>query len=186
MGIQRDASKMEGIKILLLALSGSIVYGVLHDLVTAHQCVQYFSEFHPDLFHTTNPIFLALGWGVVATWWAGALIGIPLAMTSTLGNEPKLGWRALLFPVGVLLLTMGLFALLAGLFGRQNPEAILDFMPKARRFTDGRTLDFTSRFASDLAAHNASYLAGLVGGCGLWVYAGIARLRLSSNPQGSK
>lgn len=177
---------MEGLKIVLITTLGSVVYGILHDLVTAHQCVQYFSEFHPDLFHTTNPVLLALGWGVVATWWAGAFIGIPLAMICTLGNEPKLRWKALLPPVGVLLLTMGVFALLAGLFGRQNPEAILRFFPNARQFTEGKTPDFISRFASDLAAHNASYLAGFVGGCGLWVYAGFARLRISADAKGSQ
>lgn len=66
-----------------------MAYGVLHDLVTAHVCVEYFTVGHPQLFEfeTDSPTLLALGWGVVATWWVGAGLGVPLALVARVGSR---------------------------------------------------------------------------------------------------
>lgn len=57
----------EGAKIVFFCVLAAVVYGLLHDQVTAHLCVEYFSVAHPPVFHTGSPFLLALGWGVIAT-----------------------------------------------------------------------------------------------------------------------
>lgn len=73
---------MEGFKIVLLCIVSAVVYGILHDQVTARVCVEYFTIGHPQVFQTESPTLLALGWGIIATWWSGLLVGIALAFTS--------------------------------------------------------------------------------------------------------
>src|SRR5580765_1184225 len=97
---------MEGTKIVLMCVAGAVLYGIAHDLVTASVCVEYFTEFHPDVFHTGSPVLLALGWGFIATWWAGAFIGGALAIAARVGPMPKLGWRKLRSPVVLVFLVM--------------------------------------------------------------------------------
>ncbi len=70
---------MKATVIVLLCVGAAIGYGILHDEVTARICVEYFTVGHPDLFGTDSPTLLGIGWGIVATWWAGLLLGIPLA-----------------------------------------------------------------------------------------------------------
>src|SRR5579871_957991 len=94
---------MEGLKIVGCCIGAAILYGVLHDLVTANLCVEYFSVFHPDIFHTDSPWLLALGWGVIATWWMGLFIGGMIAVSAQIGSLPKIGWREILKPLGVVL-----------------------------------------------------------------------------------
>ncbi len=65
---------MEFAKIVLFSVGCAICYGILHDQVTAHVCVEYFTVGHVSLVSTTDPTVLAFVWGVVATWW----VGLPL------------------------------------------------------------------------------------------------------------
>src|SRR5438045_1972073 len=95
---------VDGLKIVGLCVVGAIVYGIMHDMVTAHLCLPYFTVFHPDLFHTVNPWLLALGWGVMATWWMGLFFGILVAAAARSGQLPKLGWRSVVKPLGVVLI----------------------------------------------------------------------------------
>src|SRR5215510_7866031 len=97
---------MQPLKIIALCILSAIAYGILHDQVTARVCVEYFTIGHPPLFATSSPTLLALGWGVVATWWMGLLLGIPLACCSRIGPPPRLDPRDLVKPVGFLLLGM--------------------------------------------------------------------------------
>jgi hypothetical protein len=59
---------MQSIKIILTCVVAAVLYGIVHDQVTARICVEYFLVFHPPIFPTQSPTLLALGWGVIATW----------------------------------------------------------------------------------------------------------------------
>jgi len=78
---------MEFAKIVLLSIAAAICYGILHDQVTARICVEYFTVFHPPVFPTDDPTLLALGWGVIATWWLGAFLGVVLAISARTGRR---------------------------------------------------------------------------------------------------
>ena len=71
---------IESLKIVVLCIVAAIVYGILHDQVTARVCVEYFTIGHPPIFHTDDPTLLAFGWGVIATWWMGAILAVPAVL----------------------------------------------------------------------------------------------------------
>ena len=53
---------MRFITIVALAVLAGITYGILHDQVTAHVCVEYFTIGHPALIPTESPTLLAIAW----------------------------------------------------------------------------------------------------------------------------
>ena len=108
---------MQSIAIVLLCLAAAVGYGILHDEVTARISLKYFTVGHPDLFGTDSPTLLGIGWGIVATWWVGLLLGVPIAVAARLGPRPKLTAWDLVRPMGQLLLIMVCGAVAAGLAG---------------------------------------------------------------------
>lgn len=79
-------------------------YAILFDQITARVCVEYFTIGHAPIFNTTSPTLLGIGWGIVATWWVGLIIGIPVALASRLGKWPKRNASSLVKPIAVQLI----------------------------------------------------------------------------------
>ncbi len=166
---------MEVLKIWFLCIGAAVLYGVVHDQVTAHLCVEYFSIGHPPVFHTASPALLACGWGVLATWWMGAIIGYLLVLVARLGRRPKLAARALVKPIGALLAVMAILAVTAGVSGYLLAHAGILIGPVPAGVPDAHR----TRYLADLWAHNASYDAGALGGIMLAVWVWRQRKRLS-------
>ena len=145
----------------LLCILAAVFYGILHDQVTARVCVEYFTIGHPLVFNTTSPTLLALGWGVIATWWMGAVLGLILALAARLGGPPRLNANDLIKPVLGLLVVMAISALGAGVIGyflaRSGKVSLDDLDQVLARPT-------AIRFIADFYAHSASYGVGLFGG----------------------
>jgi hypothetical protein len=155
---------MEFAKIVLLSIAAAICYGIVHDQVTARICIEYFTIFHPPVFHTANPTLLALGWGVIATWWLGAILGVVLAISARAGNRKKVTARELMRPVMLLLAVMALSALLFGATGYvlARTDVISPILWPLPRYS-------YNGFIADFWAHNASYAAATLGGIALCV-----------------
>lgn len=153
---------MQSLAIIGLCVLSAVVYGILHDQVTARVCLEYFTVAHPPVFDTQSPTLLAFGWGVIATWWVGLILGVPLAVAARVGKLPKRDVRSLIRPVCALLVAAYIVAGLAGvcglLLGRCGVIRVLD--PLARMIPPDRH----AYFLADLWAHTASYAAGFVGG----------------------
>jgi len=166
---------MEFLKIVAFSMLAAVVYGILHDQVTAHICVEYFSVAHPDIFHTPSPFLLALGWGVVATWWVGLPLGIFAAVVARAGSPPRLALTDLRPMTLWLLLGMAICATFAGLYGAYGaahgwlrpPSEWYIVIPKSKWVA----------FTADAYAHLASYASGILGGIGVIAYILIVRLR---------
>ena len=160
---------IETLKIFVLCIVAAIVYGILHDQVTARVCVEYFTIGHPPIFHTDEPTLLAFGWGVIATWWMGAILAVPAVLTSRLGSWPKLNAADLVRPIVVLLIVMACSSLVAGVSGHfvakaggvQLVGSLAYRVPVAKHVA----------FLADLWAHLAAYAVGFFGGIGvsIWV-----------------
>jgi hypothetical protein len=158
---------MEFAKIVLLSIAASICYGILHDQVTARICVEYFTVFHPPVFPTDDPTLLALGWGVIATWWLGAFLGVVLAISARAGQRRKVTTRELVRPVLRLLAVMALSALLFGTTGYLLTRRGIIAPPVwVRGILPQRSYN---AFMADWWAHNASYAAATLGGIVLCV-----------------
>ena len=159
-------SLAEWLLIPLLVVSGAVVYGVLHDLVTAHVSTPYFSEFHPPVWGgTEKPIVLALVWGVIATWWPGLLMSIPITIAARLGREPRMGAKDLVKPLGTLLASMAICAAVAAVIGATAGRHTFDAS------TFGWTTGERRRLSAVYFAHLTSYGVAFFGGfalCG-WI-----------------
>jgi hypothetical protein len=153
---------MQAVAIIALCIASAVVYGIVHDQVTARVCVEYFTIGHPPVFHTDSPTLLGVGWGIIATWWVGLLLGIPLAIAARAGRRPRRDVRSLVRPIFTLLAVMGVCALLAGFAGfvLGSIEAIYLVEPMASRVPSDRH----ARFLADGGAHLASYFVGFIGG----------------------
>ena len=155
------AVNMPSLRIVLTCVATAILYGIIHDLFTAHICVEYFSVFHPPVFSTTSPTLLAIGWGVLATCWMGVFLGVLLAIAIRAGSRNKIEAPNLILPISKLFLVMGFLAAgaaLAGYILTRNgmitpPLWVTSILPPTRH----------ARFMADLWAHYASYLFGVVG-----------------------
>jgi hypothetical protein len=97
-----------------MCIVAAVLYGIAHDMVTARVCVEYFTVGHEPIFATEDPTLLAIGWGIIATWWVGLLLGVPLALVAQAGSRPKRSVGSLVRPVLWLLAVMGVSALAAG------------------------------------------------------------------------
>lgn len=153
---------MESIKIILFCILAAVGYGIVHDQITARVCIEYFTIGHPPVFRTESPTLLGLGWGVIATWWVGLFLGVPLALVTRCGGRTKLTVKQLAPSILRLLCVMATMAFVAGIVGFmlatrgmiQLPEFVANSIPREHQI----------RFMADWWAHSASYLGGFVGG----------------------
>ncbi|HEY3663785.1 MAG TPA: hypothetical protein VGL24_11585 [Chthoniobacterales bacterium] len=136
-------------------------YGIVHDEITAHLCVEYFTVAHPPLFHTTSPFLLGICWGIAATIGLGLVFGCLLAAVSLGGEAPASAQGTLVRRVGLLLGAMAVSALLAGLAGFALSRFSLVRLPALL----GSVIPFArhDRFFAVWFAHLASYAVGLGG-----------------------
>jgi hypothetical protein len=160
--------------ILNIALVAAILYGVLHDNVTARLCVEYFTVGHPRVIASESPTALALVWGVLATWWFGAFLGLFLAIAARAGRRAKWGPREVVKPIGLVLVAVGVASFVGGCIGYRHalahdyPDGLgrLMLSPKTELW-----------FVVDLWAHRAAYLAGLVFTVALCAFVAVRRWR---------
>jgi hypothetical protein len=158
----RQSGFIEGAKIVAFSVFAAVVYGVLHDQVTAHLCVEYFTIAHPPIFPTESPFWLALGWGIIATWWVGLSLGIGLALAAQLGSAPKQAFLTVRRRIVGLMIASAIAAIVAGIGGAalfssgvvDIPERWELYIPSSRHLV----------FTAVAWAHLASYAVGLLGG----------------------
>lgn len=108
---------MEAASIIATTILACVIYGINHDQITARLCVEYFTVFHPPVFPTQDPTLLGIGSGIIATWWVGLLLGIPLAIAARAGSSPKRNAEDLFRPIAKLMLISGCLAFVAGVGG---------------------------------------------------------------------
>jgi hypothetical protein len=166
---------MESLKIVLISIAAAVLYGIIHDQFTARICVEYFTVFHPTVFATQSPTLLGLGWGIIATWWVGAFLGVLLAVAARAGSRPKLPAGILINPIGKLLLVMAGSALISGLAGYILARKGLISPPGWVAFSLRPSAH--AQFMADWWAHNASYAVGFLGGIVLCVRQYKRRIR---------
>jgi hypothetical protein len=152
---------MKKAKVILVSILAAITYGIIHDQITAHLCVEYFTVAHPPLFHTNSPLILGFCWGIAATIGIGVVLGAILAEVSQSPGLPPYPLSRLIRSLLILLAAMAISALLAGRVGfALSRHAII---PLPHPFADLIAPTRRDRFMAVWFAHCASYLIGLAG-----------------------
>lgn len=167
----------ERLAILGMSILAAVTYGVVHDQITARLCVEYFSIFHPHLINSQSPTLLGLAWGVAATWWVGAILGVPLAIAARIGRAPKIAPAGLIVPLTVMLSATGACAAVAGVVGYglarsgviANDADLMEFLPH---------LNFNAYIAVSFV-HVASYFGGAIAGIALVVWTVVRRTAMA-------
>lgn len=151
-------------KIWLLCVGAAVLYGILHDQVTARIAVEYFTIGHPPVVATDSPTLLALVWGVLATWWVGAIGGVVLSIAARAGAPPRRSAATLVKPLLVLLLSIGCLALFFGWIGHDlaKVEYIVLVEPYASAVPAARHTDYLTVGWAHTAAYGAAVLGGIV------------------------
>lgn len=161
----------EGLKIVGFTTVVAVVYGVAHDLITAHVCPDYFlPPYHPLLIDTRAPLLLALLWGFVATFWMGGILGLGLGLVAQLGTRPKLTLAQLRRP---LLLTM-----VAVWGSAMSILLVLHFITLRVAALEPKVTEINRRLVIVGITHAYSYAAAAIAGIGLAVY--VLRRRMLS------
>ena len=107
------------VAIVALCITAAVLFGVIHDQITARICLEYFTIGHPRIFASNSPTLHALYWGVAATWWVGLIAGGLLAVAARVGRWPKLTARDLWPLIVGLLVVMGIVAVVTAKFSRR-------------------------------------------------------------------
>ncbi len=172
---------MQSVAIVAMSVLAAVAYGILQDQVTARICVEYFTIGHPPIFRTESPTLLAIGWGILATWWVGLILGAALAAAARAGSRPARDARSLVRPLLGLMGATAVCAVLAGVAGYFLAAAgvVVLLEPLASRVPPDRHV----AFLTDLWAHLAAYLAAFVGGVTLIVRVWRSRGRPGPRPE---
>ena len=178
---------MKTVAIVILSVFAAILFGIVHDQITARICLEYFTIAHPKVINSESPTLLAFTWGVLATWWVGVILGFPLALSSRVGKWPKLTYRDQVKPLFYMLMVMFACAFLVGLCA-----FIFTYSLAPGNFTNilgPRILpEVQNRFFVVWSMHLTSYAAGFVGGITLAVRTILIRKRTQAtepNPESS-
>jgi hypothetical protein len=164
---------MQWLAIVVLSVLACVTYGVVHDQITARICVEYFTIGHPPVVPSDDPTILACVWGVIATWWVGVLLGVPLATLARFGARPKRSVGSLVRPMLILLLCNAAFATVAGIVG--YIAAVNGWVQLFGWIANAVPADKHVAFLTDLWTHNASYIGGFIGG--VWLMVAVRRWR---------
>lgn len=177
----------EFLKIIGLAATSAVVYGITLDMFTAHICPSYFTQgFHKEMAqrngfgswftNPNHPTKLAFAWGTAASIGTGLLIGIPLAFACRLGPQ-QLTARDLIKPLfGVLAIT-GITSLCAGLYGYHHAKNNTLDKNHFRAISTGTPENELNYYIADAYAHTAAYAAAAV--CGVGLVVGVTGYRLA-------
>lgn len=165
------------VRIVLLAIGGSVAFGIVHNMFTAHICLEYFTIGHVRLFGSDIPALHALAWGIIATWWMGLLLGVPLAVVARIGSWPRLDAADIAPTLRTALLcvfacaALGLIVgwILAGTGVIRLVDSFARAIPAEKH----------TAFLAVGAAHLTSYAAGTIAGLVLIVLTLLKRQRLA-------
>lgn len=161
---------MQWIAIVIVSILACVTYGIIHDQITARICIEYFTIGHPQIVPTEDPTILGIVWGIVASWWVGVILGVPLATSARIGTRPKETAGSLARPIAILFACSAVLAVLAGFMG--YVAASMGWVWLVGPIAENVPQEKHILFLVDLWAHGASYFGGFIGGLILivWVW----------------
>ena len=183
---------VESAKIFGCSVGAACLDGLIYDQVTVRVCPEYFTEgfhrsmirsnvfsgamskkFGDKLLDSKNKTLIGMFWGVAATWWVGAGLGVPLTLAARLGFSQKVRVNDLARPLAVGMAALSGASLGAGLYGYFKAKNETDPYPITRKYmyvagnTPGESMN---RYIANAYVHETGYGAGALVGLGLIGY----------------
>ncbi|MFO0878091.1 MAG: hypothetical protein U0840_12135 [Gemmataceae bacterium] len=161
-------------RIILGCLLMQLAFAVSLDMVSVRLSREYFTVAHdPAQVPFDNPTWMALGWGLRAGAGPGAILGVVLALVSTVGSKPPLTWSDLRPGLLVLVGFMGWTTLACGLAG--GWVAHVGAIRLGGHWGEVIPAERHGAFQAVACAHLGAYLSGIGGGITFGVWAGQLR-----------
>ena len=156
--VLRSGVRITGGSVLL-----AIAFGCLHDLLTAHVSVEYFTVHHPKIIESSSPVALAFVWGILATWWFGLASGVLFTFANRLRHE-QLDPKAILRAVGISLASILAISVVVMVV----VYALAGMMPVAQRT---ESFEADRRLVAVAVTHQTSYVLAMVLtlGIAIWI-----------------
>ena len=164
--------KREFVGTVLITTMLAALYGIIHDQITVRISAPYFTVWHPPVFGTDDPVLVALGWGVLATWWMGAGLGglFGLAAAWNPMKPSMCPWRVLRRTAWVFAASAAAAALAGLLAVAVRFEAPSFVMGSAiARLGASERLAFSVCLAIHNTSYNAAFIASLVAARRIWL-----------------
>lgn len=163
----------EVVLIILLCMVSSILFGILHNQISARVSEEYFTIGHRALIHSTSPTLMGIAWGVNSTWWVGLILGVLLASSGRIGSRNRRSPSSLVKPLVILFAVCGTASILMGFAGYELVK--YGEIPFLKGMTDVISSSRQPRYMAALWMHTASYTAATMGGLILTVRVAFQR-----------
>ena len=141
-------------------------------MITAHYCPAYFlPPHHVIIIDTEVPFFLALIWGVVATFWMGAIFGAMVGTCAVAGRLPLLPFprfKKMLIRCLVITFILAMVALIG--------VHLIGDIAKAQSTS---VIEEDRRLVVAAVTHGVSYFVSAVSGIFLCIWAVVVRFKLA-------
>lgn len=168
--LQWVTARGQTLQIVVTTILIFVLYGITHDQFTARICIEYFTVGHPRYLDTNDPTIIAFFWGIVATWWFGLIMSVPIALACEWGNAPKMKTIQLIQPAAIVFLFTGLAAVVGGFIG--NVAASQGWVWLLPPYDELIAPEKHVRYLTNVWAHNVAYGVGfllVLCMCG-WIY----------------
>lgn len=152
----------EVVLIILLCVVSSILFGVLHNQISARVSEEYFTIGHRALILSTSPTLMGIAWGINSTWWVGLILGVLLAAAGRLGIRNRRSSASLIRPLAVLFAVCGAASLTLGFAGYELVKN--GMVPFLKGMSDVIASPRQPRYMAALWMHTASYTVATMGG----------------------
>ncbi|MBM7066389.1 hypothetical protein [Actibacterium sp. 188UL27-1] len=168
--------------LLVMACLAGAVFGALHDQVSYTVGPEYFTVLKFQQFQIDPGLPIRLGValvGILASWWMGLVIGLPVFGLGLFIPNRRTYWRA---GVTAIMIAMGTAAM-AAIFGLGLAYATVT-PDRAATWAEIFPLTEPVRFGRVALMHNASYLGGGVGLIIALIFMGLTVQRARKNDGG--
>ena len=143
---------MQGVAVVLLCILAAATYGTISHVALGHL----------PLLSSEPATLSGIGRGLLASWWVGLLLGVPLALSARAGRRPKRDIRSLVRPIVGVLLATYTFAFFAHTAGFVLGDQAIAYLPD--RLASRVPPDRSAFYLADLTGCAVGYLFGFVVG----------------------
>ena len=162
---------------ILLCVAFTILFGVLHNQVSARVSLEYFTIGHRALIHSTSPTLMGIAWGIHSTWWVGVALGLVLVLSGMAGGWEKRTARSFIRPLVLLFCFCAMASGVMGILGyRLSSGGSIFFL---EGISQAVSPERQPRYMAALWMHTASYSAAAMGAAVLGVRTLFGRRRAS-------